>query len=341
MTHHALPPRPAPDRPLVIAVINNMPDSALRATERHYCQLLGRASAGMTVDLRFYSVPAIARGASECAHIAEYYDDFAKLAATRPDGLIVTGAEPKFASLEQEAFWPALCAIADWTEGSATPVIWSCLAAHAAIHHADGIERQRLGAKLSGVFKCAITRKPHQILHGLPSSWRVPHSRLHGIRRRDLEANGYTVLSQSRRVGVDMFMRNSSAMQLYFQGHPEYDPATLLLEYRRDLLRTKQRAAHKPPAMPHGLWGRAEYGRKGNEIAALYRNVEQPALAAHVGEMAQRIGPAGNWSGPAQKIYANWLAYLHAHRNGRMRASAGGAGAPYSQADAVASVVNA
>jgi homoserine O-succinyltransferase len=311
---------PATPRPIVIAVINNMPDAALRATERHFCQLLGAAAHGMHVDLRFYSLPEIVRAAPERAHVTMHYDTLGELLKNPPDGLIVTGAEPKFPCLTQEAFWPSLCRIVDWVEDNAIPTIWSCLSAHAAIQYGDGIKRQRLGTKLSGVFACDITRKPHQILHGLPPVWRVPHSRLHGLRRRDLESNGYTILSQSRQTGVDMFMRRSTALQLFLQGHPEYDPATLLLEYRRDLLRAKPGASQTPPAMPHGLWSRSGKSLKFSEPDALVRQTGDEILVARITAILKHTPPDNHWSTPARRLFGNWLIHLHAHRNDRRAA---------------------
>ena len=308
---------PANTRPLLIAVINNMPDAALRATERHFCQLLGAAAHGMNVDLRFYSLPEIARAAPERDHIAQHYDTLDELLQNPPDGLIVTGAEPKFPCISQEAFWPSLCRIVDWVEDNAIPAVWSCLAAHAAIQYGDGIKRQRLGAKLSGVFACDITRKPHQILHAMPPVWRVPHSRLHGLRRRDLEANGYTILSQSRETGVDMFMRRSTALQLFLQGHPEYDPATLLLEYRRDLMRARPGDANAAPAMPHGLWSRSDQSHKFSEPDALVRQTGDEILVAKITAILKHSPPDNHWSTPARRLFGNWLIHLHAHRRDR------------------------
>jgi homoserine O-succinyltransferase len=305
-------------RPLIIAVINNMPDAALRATERQFCQLLAGAAYGMHVDLRFYSLPEIIRAAPERAHIARYYDSLEHLLENPPDGLIVTGAEPKTVCLTQEAFWPSLGRVVDWVEDNAIPGIWSCLAAHAAIKYGDGITRQRLPTKLSGVFPCAITRKPHQILHGMPSVWRVPHSRLHGLGRRDLESNGYTILSQSPQTGVDMFMRRSTALQLFLQSHPEYDSATLLLEYRRDVLRAKPENAKTPPALPHGLWTGPESDLKFSEINRLFRQDGDQRLVSHVNAILKDARPDNPWSAPARKFYSNWLTHLHAQREHQM-----------------------
>ncbi len=83
------------------------------------------------------------------------YADIADLGRLHIDGLIVTGAEPIAATLPEEPFWNDLTAIIDWAEANTRSAIWSCLAAHAAVLHLDGIERQRLDAKCSGIYDCA------------------------------------------------------------------------------------------------------------------------------------------------------------------------------------------
>ena len=68
--------------------------------------------------------------------------------------MIVTGAEPIAATLPDEPYWNDLTDVIDWAETNTRSAIWSCLAAHAAVLHLDGIERQRLERKCSGVYDC-------------------------------------------------------------------------------------------------------------------------------------------------------------------------------------------
>ena len=63
---------------------------------------------------------------------------------TRLDGLIVTGTEPKSKNLDDEPYWAALPQVIDWAREHTHSTIWSCLAAHAAVLHTDGIERRPL-----------------------------------------------------------------------------------------------------------------------------------------------------------------------------------------------------
>ena len=45
--------------------------------------------------------------------------------------------------------------MADWAQENAHSTVWSCLAAHAAILHMDGIGRRKREDKLFGIFECA------------------------------------------------------------------------------------------------------------------------------------------------------------------------------------------
>jgi homoserine O-succinyltransferase len=62
----------------------------------------------------------------------------------------------------------------------------------------------------------------------------VPHSRFNGLNAADLERNGYEILSHAGGAGVDMFLRRGAGLQLFLQGHPEYESDTLLRETCRD-----------------------------------------------------------------------------------------------------------
>jgi homoserine O-succinyltransferase len=298
---------------LTIALVNNMPDAALRSTERQFCELLAAASEGMLVKLKLFSTPGIVRSDSAEAHIARYYEDFADLQNDPPDGIIVTGTEPKAASLRNEPFWSALSWLVDWVDECRIPGIWSCLAAHAAVLQLDGVERHKLDTKLSGLFDCRISAHRHHVLQGLPARWRVPHSRLYGLRERDLAYGGYDILSRSRDVGADMFIRRGRALQLFFQGHPEYGVASLLGEYRRDLARFRAGERSKPPALPRGYGGAA----RSSKFIGFATGTRPAAGPASGDSLLDQNAPEDSWSATARRIYFNWLAHVDDRRTMR------------------------
>jgi homoserine O-succinyltransferase/O-acetyltransferase len=144
--------RPAVERPasaqcIEIGIVNNMPDATLAATERQFKTLIDHAAAGRRVRVRFCALPGIARGESAARHIEESYDGLDELTRGRLDGLIITGCEPKAASLAAEPYWPALTRLIDWAAENTRSTIFSCLAAHAAVLHLDGIRRVPIGQK--------------------------------------------------------------------------------------------------------------------------------------------------------------------------------------------------
>ncbi|MBV9811545.1 MAG: homoserine O-succinyltransferase, partial [Acetobacteraceae bacterium] len=189
---------------IVVGLVNNMSDAGLRAAERHVCTLLAAASRDFVVRLKLFSFPHIERSGPAREHIDRYYEDIAELERDPPDGLIVTGAEPRSPGIVGEPHWPALSRLADLVRDASMPAIWSCLAAHAAVMRWDGIERVALGPKLSGVYECSIDSAAHEIMRGTPDRWRVPHSRFFGLPDEALVARGHRIVSWSPEGGADI-----------------------------------------------------------------------------------------------------------------------------------------
>ncbi len=186
---------------IVIGLVNNMPDAALRTTERQFDELLTAASSNFLVHLRLFSVPEVPRSEAGRAHIDQHYEDISQLWESRLDGLIVTGTEPHTPDLADEPYWSALTKLIDWAEAQTISTAWSCLAAHAAVFHIDGIGRRALCQKLSGVFECEkITG--HPIVNAAPTRWRLPHSRYNELPEAALASSGYQILSRSPDVGA-------------------------------------------------------------------------------------------------------------------------------------------
>jgi homoserine O-succinyltransferase/O-acetyltransferase len=294
---------------LTIAVINNMPDAALRATERQFCALLGAASEGRLLKLQFFSMPGIKRSATAAAHVARYYEDFSELQRNPPDGIIVTGAEPRAAVLQQEPYWPTMAWLVDWTEELAIPGIWSCLAAHAAVLRLDNIQRSPFADKLLGIFECKANDGSHLLLHGMPERWHVPHSRFYGLSEAALVSHGYNILSRSAETGPDIFVRRKRALQVYFQGHPEYAQSSLLGEYRRDVARFLTSEGSTYPAMPRNYFSSSTIAAL-EAFRARASRLGSSDMLAEFDALSDGELPENCWSGEADLIYANWLSYL-------------------------------
>ncbi|WP_420132900.1 homoserine O-succinyltransferase MetA [Rhodopseudomonas sp.] len=295
-------------RVIEIGLVNNMSDAALRATERQFQRLLRDADGSSTVRLHCLALPSVARSHATRQRIASLYTDIADIDALRLDGLIVTGAEPRAARLQDEPYWDEMRALVDWAEAHTRSTIWSCLAAHAAVLHLDGVERQRLPRKCAGVYHCEAPGDD-ALLVGLPAQPRVPHSRLNDLPADKLVAANYTVLTQAPGAGVDIFTRQNRSRFVFFQGHPEYDPASLQREYLRDIGRylTGERADY--PDVPVDYFDAAtEQALRALRCEAETRR--DPALIAKLPPLTMRAGVADAVAATASTLFRNWLASM-------------------------------
>ena len=294
---------------LTIGLINNMPDPALKATERQFMRLLQAAAGPHRIRFHCFSLPSVRRSPDARWHVGSEYSELAELEQQKFDGLIVTGAEPVAPDLDQEPYWRDLTDIIDWAKTNTRSAIWSCLAAHAAVLHLDRIVRQPLPVKCHGIFDCeTVVSDP--LTRAAPAPLKVSHSRLNEVSEADLTRHGYEVLTRSREAGVDIFVRQYVSRFVFFQGHPEYGLDSLLREYRRDMgryLRGENRAC---PPMPEGY-----FDRRGEEALADFTaralEVRDPELLASFPERLQpRAEVAAGWRAPAISVFRNWLSYL-------------------------------
>jgi homoserine O-succinyltransferase len=277
----------------------------MEATERQFRALLEAGADGLVVRLSFFVLPEIPRSQEVQRCIARRHSPIASIWNRHLDGVIVTGTEPLTQNLRDEPYWETLTRLFNWAGENTWSSVWSCLAAHAAVLHLDGIERSRLGEKLSGVFASAGVLNDRLTIGCPPRLW-MPHSRWNEIPEAPLAACGYRVLSRSKEAGVDAFLKEQKSLFVCFQGHPEYDADSLLLEYRRDIRRFLKNERDHYPAMPSGCFDEHD--------TAQLNVLHQRALAERSEEiiadfpMAQLTHKARNtWRPAAVRIYRNWL----------------------------------
>ena len=291
-----------------IGLINNMPDAALTATERQFITLLDSASDGVVVRLSLYALPEVTRSDSGQRHISAFYSSIEDLWDRHLDGLIVTGTEPRASNLMNEPYWGSLTKVIDWAGHNTHSAVWSCLAAHAAVLHLDGIERRRLNDKRFGVFECTRV-SDHRLMAGAPSILRMPHSRWNDLPERELEDCGYRVLTRPNDGGVDAFVKQQRSLFVFFQGHPEYETDTLLLEYRRDVGRYLRRERDTYPVMPGGYFD----GDSIDALTAMRERSESFRSEELIGDFPTALAAKGltnTWRPAATSVYGNWLRYL-------------------------------
>ncbi len=290
-------------RRLRIALVNNMPDSALAATQRQFSRLLEAASADFDVGLALFTLDTLPRSDAARREIAATYRSVGQIWRTSPEAVIVTGAEPQAKALQDEPYWPQLTGLVDQMEKRTISCIFSCLAAHAVVLHRDRIARLPAAQKVSGLFLSRIAT-PHELIAGLGDAFATPHSRHNGLEENELSAHGYTILSHSAEAGVDVFIKETASLSVFLQGHPEYEADTLAREFRRDWLRFARRERATPPERPKGYFSPAAWAR----VEAWARTVESGSEAPFPRE-ALDIAEAP-WRANAVRLFANWLALI-------------------------------
>jgi homoserine O-succinyltransferase len=298
--------RNAADRVLTVGLINNMPDAALQATERQFMRLLTAAAGENRIRLHCFSLPSVKRSQSAQWRIEQQYTDIAEIDRLSVDGLIVTGAEPNAATLRQESFWHDLIEIVDWAKTNTRSTIWSCLAAHAAVLHLDGVERRRLVSKCSGFYE-TFKVSSHWLTDDLNQPFAVAHSRLNELSAGELAANGYQLLTHSPEAGVDIFAKRFGSHFVFFQGHPEYEALSLEREYLRDVSRFLAGERDSCPAVPPGYFD-TETEQRLADFAKRARIERRPELSSELPDRTLRHNAATREVATA--IFRNWLGFL-------------------------------
>jgi homoserine O-succinyltransferase len=105
-----------------------------------------------------------------------------------------------------------------------------------------------------------------------------------------------------------MFIKESRCLSLFFQGHPEYEPDTLLREYRRDVDRYLNYESDNYPHLPEGYID--------DTAAAALLDFRERAMASRkkvcISDLPLPAAPisTSQLCAFSQKIYRNWLAML-------------------------------
>jgi homoserine O-succinyltransferase len=305
-------------RTIAIGLVNNMPDSAVAATQRQFTRLLEEASGELDVRLALFTLESLPRSDEARRAVAEDYAPASALKGARLDALVVTGAEPCAADLRDEPFWEELGFVLEWAAENTISSLLSCLAAHAEVLLSDGIVRRPLARKRAGVFSVDVVAN-HELVHGLEPRYRAPHSRWNDLDEAKLTEKGYRVLARSPECGVDLFVRKARSLLVFLQGHPEYEADTLAREHRRDLLRFLRGEAALAPNPPANYYPA--------EAAAAVANFARRAMAAP--EAAAAAGfPVSTlslddepWHHAGVRLVHNWLGLVARRKTARSAAT--------------------
>jgi homoserine O-succinyltransferase/O-acetyltransferase len=288
-----------------IGLVNNMPDAALLATERQFSALLTAASGPLDVRLHLYALSDVPRSVETSAVLSRTYQDVKTLRTSRLDALIVTGAEPVASELTQEPYWNGLVDLIDWADSNTVSTILSCLAAHAGVLRLDGIAREPLPAKCSGIFAFE-TAPRNKLVSGLGGTALTPHSRRNGLDRQTLIREDYQILAANSEIGVDIFAKQRGSLFVFLQGHPEYEDDSLAREYRRDMNRFLRGEQDALPAIPAAYFS-PTVERALLVFAERARFNRRPEMMAAFPD-AGAFGPGdAPWRKSAIRLYRNWL----------------------------------
>ncbi len=287
-----------------------MPDAAVEATERQFTHLIRAVTPDVVVQFKLFSLAEVPRADLLRTRLAARYHDISEIWNMRLDGLIVTGTEPHAAKLADEPYWPLLRKLVAWSRENTASTIWSCLAAHAAVLEASGIERVPLEHKRFGVFDCEVIAG-HPLNRGLPPRLHAPHSRHHDLPEAALVACDYQLISRSAAGGIDAFARDEkgASVFLFFQGHPEYEATTLLREYRRDIGRFLRGERESYPVMPQGYFSdEAKALATSFGVRAMRERDERLIADFPMGALEATV--ENSWQRSAVGIYRNWIDHL-------------------------------
>lgn len=302
-------------RELHIGFLNMMPDAALLATERQFIRLVGGCNRIAQFFVYPFSLPGLPRSQSTLDYIDRYYSDFKELHDAGLDALIITGANVANPSLEEEPFWEPLIEVVDWAQENVASILCSCLATHALLKHLHGIDRQPLPDKCWGVYSHRVSAPGHPLLREINTRFDIPHSRYNDISRDQLEAAGLAVLVDSPEGGVHLAASPDQFRVIYMQGHPEYDVASLLKEYRREITRFADGTRETPPPFPEHY-----FDADAQKLANAHL---QRALQAHqsgtVFDDTLEQDVAGmldnTWGDTAKAVVNNWLGLVYGVTN--------------------------
>ncbi|OZB42942.1 MAG: homoserine O-succinyltransferase [Alishewanella sp. 34-51-39] len=258
-------------RPLRIAILNLMPNKIV--TEIQLLRLL--ANSPLQLDIELIRIDDHVSKHTPESHLNCFYRYFSDVQGQKYDGLIITGAPLGLVDYEDVTYWQQFGEILRWADTHVTSTLFLCWAAHAALYHYYGLQREIRGEKLSGVYWQDVVQPFSPLLRGFDQQFLVPHSRYAQVPKQKYQQHDDLHILAEADVTGAYLLQNSSGSRIFVTGHPEYDLTTLDDEYQRDL------AAGLAPRLPENY----------------YRN-NDPAQ-----------GPLKLWQAHAFLLFSNWLNY--------------------------------
>ena len=298
-------------RELRIGLLNMMPDSALRVTERQFLRMVGNSNKIVQKYVHLFTVPGLERNEETRAYIEQHYTTFDALRAEGLDALIITGANVANPALDEEPFWEPLEDVITWASEHVWSVLCSCLATYSLLRHFHGIDRVMLPSKRWRVYDHRVTRPGHPLLRDVNTRFDVPHSRHNDIDRAHFERAGLTVLAERADGGVHLAVSADQFRVVYFQGHPEYDINSLLKEYAREAQRWFAGERDGVPPYPEHYFSEAAAAvvERWWDAAHSARNDGAPFPNFPEQDVVQLL--ANTWGDSGKAFFNNWLGAVY------------------------------
>jgi homoserine O-succinyltransferase len=289
-----------------------MGDEALKITERQFGDLIGACAGDNDVELRLFALERTPRSPRALEYIRARYEPASAAMDGGLDALIITGAQPRAPCLSDEDYWEELIEIIDWASEHTASTIFSCLAAHVAVLHLDGVERRLLPEKCTGVFPFSAQRD-HPFAGEQARARLIPHSRYNGLLRSELERAGYDVLTSSPEHGVDTFTKSFGSQFVFLQGHPEYDGNSLAREYRRDMGRYLRRETDQAPARPKAYFA-AEAEAELDALELRARKDPSRLQLEELSRIDELVPAKAQWRDASCSFFTSWINMVSSRR---------------------------
>ena len=198
-----------------------------------------------------YTMDGVPRGDAVAARIAEQYLPVAAIERQAPDLLIVTGSNPIEKRIEDEPYWSEMVDLLTWASDTSMPCCSRACRRMPPLTSLMAWSGSDFPQNAPVSFSSRLTKHIHSA-RGLDTGDRTPalanqygvpgHSRAMQATTSpfSLDAEGWAVAA--REIG--------HANVVLVQGHPEYDPSSLLREYHRDARRYVHHEQDALPVLP-------------------------------------------------------------------------------------------
>ncbi|MEW6998366.1 homoserine O-succinyltransferase [Colwelliaceae bacterium BS250] len=218
-------------RPMQVAILNLMPNKI--EAEIQILRMLSNTP--LQINIEFVRLHLNESKNTPKEHLDTFYCLFDDIKHKHYDGLIITGAPLGQIAWEDISYWHKIKEVFDWAQSNVTSTMYSCWAAHAALHHFYGIDRELRKDKLSGVYHHQTHNPMEPLTRGFDEEFKVPHSRFGEVKKSVYQQqDGIHILADSPDAGVYLVATNDKK-HVFVTGHPEYDAHTLNDEYQRDI----------------------------------------------------------------------------------------------------------